>query len=86
MRYALWLVLTCIVNRVLINSRGYVHSVELTPANAPATSEGGTGIFRSSPDLGVKNLLAVSKAKKLQKKSQNKQSDTLRMYIYMSMP
>ena len=56
------------VNRVLISSRGYVQSVELTPANAPAISEGGIGIFCSSLDLGVKNLLTVSKAKSCKKK------------------
>jgi len=48
------------VNRVLSNSRGYVHNVELTPAHAPAISDGGMGIFGGSPVLGVKTFLTVS--------------------------
>jgi hypothetical protein len=53
---------TSIVNLVLINSKGYMHKVELTPAIAPATSDGGRRVFRDSSTFGVKNFLAVSKA------------------------
>lgn len=53
---------TSIVNLVLINSKGYVHKVELTPASAPATSDGGRKVFGDSSAFGVKNFFAVSKA------------------------
>lgn len=53
---------TCIVNRVFNNSRGYVTSVELTPAHAPAISDGEKGSLGGSPVFGVKALLTVSKA------------------------
>jgi hypothetical protein len=39
-----------------------VHRVELTPANAPATREDGSGNLGGSPFSGVKNLFAVSNA------------------------
>ena len=51
---------TCIVNRVLSNSRGYVTKVELTPAHAPATRDAGIGILGCSPGMGDKFLLTVS--------------------------
>lgn len=51
---------TCTVRRVLTSSRGYVHKVELTPAQAPAISEGGIGIFEGSPGFGVKCFFTVS--------------------------
>jgi hypothetical protein len=54
---------TSIVNLVLINSKGYMHKVELTPASAPATSDGGRKVLGDSSAFGVKNFLAVSKAK-----------------------
>ena len=57
------------VNRVLSNSRGYVQRVALTPAQAPATNEAGIGIFGSSPGLGDRFLLTVSKAKSCRKNS-----------------
>lgn len=53
---------TCIVNRVLSNSRGYVSKVELTPAQAPATSDGGKGILGDSPGAELKFFLTVSYA------------------------
>jgi hypothetical protein len=39
-----------------------VHNVELTPASAPAISDGGKGVLGDSSAFGVKNFLAVSKA------------------------
>ena len=39
-----------------------MHNVELTPASAPARSDGGRNVFGDSSALGVKNFLAVSKA------------------------
>jgi hypothetical protein len=53
---------TWTVRRVLSSSRGYMHSVELTPATAPAIDEAGIGIFDCSPALGVKCFLTVSYA------------------------
>lgn len=50
------------VIRVLSNSNGYVHNVELIPAKAPATREGGTGIFKGCSGLGVNIFLTVSYA------------------------
>lgn len=50
------------VNRVLINSSGYVHKVELTPAQAPAINDAGMGILGCSPGVGDKFLLTVSYA------------------------
>jgi hypothetical protein len=38
-----------------------MHRVELTPAIAPATSDGGRKVFGDSSAFGVKNFLAVSK-------------------------
>ena len=63
---------TCMVSRVLSNSRGYVQRVELTPANAPATRDEGTGSLGGSPILGVKILLAVSKANNCKKEQYQK--------------
>lgn len=40
-----------------------MHSVELTPAHAPAISDGGIGNLGCSPALGVKTFLTESKAK-----------------------
>ena len=51
---------TSTVSRVLSNSRGYVHKVELTPAQAPATNEAGIGSLGCSPGLADKFLLTVS--------------------------
>lgn len=52
--------LTCMVSRVLTNSRGYVTKVELTPAQAPATNEGGMRNLGCSPAFGERFLLTVS--------------------------
>lgn len=51
---------TCMVSRVLTNSSGYVSRVELTPAQAPATNEGGKGSLHCSPGFGERFLLTVS--------------------------
>lgn len=51
---------TWMVNRVLSNSRGYVHMVELTPAQAPAINDGGIGSLGCSPSFGERFLLTVS--------------------------
>lgn len=40
-----------------------MHSVELTPAQAPATNEAEIGSFEGSPDLGDKFLFTVSYTK-----------------------
>lgn len=67
--YCLFLyVRTWIVNRVLSNSRGYVHIVELTPAQAPAISDGGIESLGCSPGFGDSFLLTVSKAKSCRNK------------------
>ena len=52
--------LTWMISRVLINSSGYVHKVEVNPAIAPAIDEAGIGSLVSSPGLGVKCFLTVS--------------------------
>jgi hypothetical protein len=39
-----------------------MHNVELTPASAPATRDGGRKVLGGSSAFGVKNFLAVSKA------------------------
>ena len=54
---------TCIVNRVLSSSRGYVQIVELTPAHAPARNEADIGSFGGSPGLDDRFLLTVSYTK-----------------------
>ena len=51
---------TWIVSRVLSNSRGYVHMVELTPAQAPAIIDAGIGSLACSPGFGDRFLLTVS--------------------------
>lgn len=51
---------TCIVNRVLSSSNGYVTKVELTPAQAPAINDGGIQSLGCSPGFGDKFLLTVS--------------------------
>lgn len=53
-------VVTCMVSRVLTNSRGYVTKVELTPAQAPAINEGGNGSLGASPGFEDKFLFTVS--------------------------
>lgn len=50
------------VSRVLSNSRGYIHKVELNPARPPAIDEAGIGSLVSSPGLGVKCFFTVSYA------------------------
>jgi len=46
----------------LTNSRGYVHIVELIPAQAPAIKDAGIGILDCSPGFGDRFLFTVSKA------------------------
>jgi len=47
----------------LTSSRGYVKSVWLTPAQAPASKEAGIGIFDSCPCGGDNFLFTVSNTK-----------------------
>lgn len=63
-------VLTWIVKRVFSNSRGYVHNVELTPAQAPAINDGGIGSLGCSPGFGERFLLTVSYANSCRKQSE----------------
>lgn len=51
---------TWIVSRVFSNSRGYVHIVEQTPAQAPAINDAGIGSLECSPGFGERFLLTVS--------------------------
>jgi len=56
------------VRRVFSNSRGYVHIVEETPAQAPAINDGGIGSLGCSPGFGESFLLTVSYANSCRKK------------------
>jgi hypothetical protein len=77
---------TCIVNRVLTNSSGYVHKVELTPAHAPAINDAGIGSFGCSPGAGDNFLFTVSYAKSCRHRSQlQARLDTLNWDVALNM-